>query len=97
MKTQLKQFGETLSSRQAGKDAHSGYSLIFETLKPNESIEIDFEGVSSLSPSWGDEFLTPLLKKFGDKLILFNTKNLSVDATIDLLEDINKQKFNRKS
>lgn len=97
MKIELKQFGESLSSRQAGKDAYGGFLTTLATLKPNESIEIDFEGVSSLSPSWGDEFLSPLLKKFKDKLLLFNTNNLSVNATINLLAEINKQKFNRQS
>ncbi len=97
MKINLKQFGESLSSRQAGKDASSGFSSTLTRLQPNESIELDFEGVSSLSPSWGDEFLSPLLKELKDRLVLFNTTNLSVDATIKLLEDINKQKFNRKS
>lgn len=97
MKTQLIQFGTTLSSRPAGIDAYSAYSLNFDTLETNESIEIDFEGISSLSPSWGDEFFTPLLKKFGDKLVLINTDNLSVEATLNLLEDINKVKFNRQS
>ncbi len=66
-------------------------------LDTDEPVEIDFEGVSSLSPSWGDEFLSPLLKTLKDKLILFNTTNLSVDATIDFLAEINKGKFNRKS
>lgn len=97
MNIKLKQFGESLSSRQAGKDAYGGFLPTLAALNPNEPIEIDFEGVSSLSPSWGDEFLSPLLKRLGNNLILFNTTNLSVDATIDLLEDIHGQKFNRKS
>jgi len=97
MHIKLKQFGSSLSSRQAGKDAFGGFSTTLAMLKPGESIEIDFEDVSSLSPSWADEFLTPLVNQFGDKLILFNTKNLSVDATITFLADINKSKFNRKS
>ena len=97
MKIKLKQFGESLSSRQAGKDAYGGFLPTLSTLNADEPIEIDFEGVSSLSPSWGDEFLSPLLKKLKDKLILFNTNNLSVNATINLLAEINKEKFNRKS
>ena len=97
MKIKLKQFGESLSSREAGKDAYGGFLPTLAKLSPDESIEIDFEGVSSLSPSWGDEFLSPLLTKLKDKLILFNTNNLSVNATLDLLAEINKQKFNRKS
>ena len=97
MKIILKKFGESLSSRGAGKDAYGGFLPTLATLNPDEPIEIDFEGISSLSPSWGDEFLSPLLIKLKDKLILFNTDNLSVNATLNLLEEINEQKFNRKS
>ncbi|MBU0706313.1 STAS-like domain-containing protein [Patescibacteria group bacterium] len=97
MHIQLKQFGSSLSSRQAGKDAYGGFQTMLTKMKPNEPIEIDFEGVSSLSPSWADEFLTPLANEYDNKVILFNTKNLSVDATITFLEEINKLKFNRKS
>ncbi|MFH0820644.1 MAG: hypothetical protein V1908_02610 [Candidatus Peregrinibacteria bacterium] len=97
MKIQLKQFGETLSSRQAGKEAYAGFLSSLTALGSTEIIEIDFTGLSSLSPSWGDEFLSPLLKKLGDQLILLNTDNLSANATIDLLEDIHRLKFNRKN
>ena len=97
MRIQLKQFGESLSSRQAGKDAYGGFVPTLATLKPDEPLEIDFEGVSSLSPSWGDEFLSPLLAQLKDRLTLFNTKNLSVDATIELLEGISGEKFRREA
>ena len=98
MKIKLRQFGESLSSRETGKDAYSGFLPTLAKLDSDEPIEIDFEGVSSLSPSWGDEFLSPLLKIFKDKLILFNTtNNLSVDETINFLAEINKEKFNRQS
>jgi hypothetical protein len=97
MKIKLRQFGESLSSRETGKDAYSSFLSTLATLDTDEPIEIDFEGVSSLSPSWGDEFLSPLLKKLKNKLILFNTTNLSVDATINFLAEINKQNFNRQS
>lgn len=50
------------------------------------------DGLSN-SPSWGDEFLTPLLREYGDRLILKNTQNPSVKATIEILEQINKRKF----
>lgn len=63
-------------------------------LKDNEILELDFEGVATLSPSWGDEFLSPLLRTYGDRLVLLNTKNLSVKATLELLESVNNKKFN---
>lgn len=93
MKVQLKQFGETLSSRQAGSDAYADFLSTLSTLSAADTVEIDFTGISSLSPSWGDEFLTPLVKKLGEKLVLSNSPNLSVNATIELLEEIHGFKF----
>jgi hypothetical protein len=43
-----------------------------------------------LTPSWVDEFLTPLRSRFKDKVRLFNTDNSSVKATLEILD---KNKF----
>ena len=96
MIVKLKQFGESLSTRQAGKDAYGGFLSTLSKLDTDEIIEIDFEGISSLSPSWADEFFSPLLAEYEDRLVLRNSNNLSVNATIDLLENIKGQKFKRK-
>jgi hypothetical protein len=97
MKINLKQFGTTLSSRPAGKAAYAEFQSSLVKLGENEMLEIDFEGISSFSPSWGDEFLTPLLDQLGDRLILLKTKNMSVAATIEFLEEIGGGTFNRKT
>ena len=89
----LQKFGTTLISRQTGREAFSAFKPSLNNISSDENLEVDFEGVITFSPSWGDEFLTPLLKEYDDRLILKNTKNLSVKATIDLLEQINKRKF----
>ena len=94
MHIELKKFGTTLTSRQAGSEATKALQLTLREIKDNEIIEVDFEGVLTFSPSWGDEFLTPLLNRFGDHLVLLPSDNLSVQATIRLLEEINKRKFN---
>lgn len=93
MKIQLEKFGSTLTSRPAGKDAFAGFSSVLKNVADNETVEVDFNGVSSLSPSWGDEFLSPLLEKFGKRLILINTQNPSVSATIEILEETSRNKF----
>lgn len=90
---QLKKFGTTLVSRQMGKEAYAAFQPVLKSVKDKEKIEIDFEGVNTFTPSWGDEFLTPFQEKFGDRLILKNTENLSVKATLELLEEIGKKKF----
>jgi len=96
MKIQLKQFGITLSSRQAGEEAYNSIIPIISEIDKKEAVEIDFDGISSFSPSWGDEFLTPLFRQLGEKLILLKSDNLSVNATVELLEDISGLKFNQK-
>jgi len=96
MVIKLEKFGTTLLSRQTGKEAALACQSLLRDMKKNEKIEIDFKGVSTFSPSWGDEFLTPLLNKYKNRLILKITDNPSVVITIDLLENIHKKKFKIK-
>ena len=93
----LKKFGLTLTSRDDGREALAAFQPSLAAVDANEAVEIDFNGVNTLSPSWGDEFFTPLLKMFGARLILVNTGNPSVQATLDLLEKIHGLKFNVKN
>jgi len=80
-------------SRQAGKEAFLVAQSLLRDLKIKEKVEVDFSGVATFSPSWGDEFLTPLLNKYKGRLILKTTDNLSVTTTIEMLEEIHKKKF----
>lgn len=86
MTIQIKKFGTTLISRQTGKEAALALQPLLKDMKENETVEVDFDGVFTFSPSWGDEFLTPLINTYGDKLILKNTENPSVVATLDILQ-----------
>ncbi|OGE87892.1 MAG: hypothetical protein A3J07_04250 [Candidatus Doudnabacteria bacterium RIFCSPLOWO2_02_FULL_49_13] len=95
MKIDLKKFGTTLTSRQNGREAFAALQSQITTLDVNENLELDFEGVITFSPSWGDEFLSPLLKSFDRRLILINTANPSVKATLELLEEINQEEFKK--
>ena len=96
MQIELKKIDTTLSSRPAGKEAYAAILPSLKNLGEKEALEINFDGILSFSPSWGDEFLSPLLDQFGDRLILLPTDNLSVLKTLDLLEEVNGKKFNRK-
>ena len=96
MRIELKKFGTTLISRQSGKEAFSAFRSSITLVKQNEAVEVDFDGVITFSPSWGDEFLTPLLNLFGNRLVLLPTNNPSVKITIKLLEDINNKSFKIK-
>ena len=93
MEIELKKFGTTLTSRQAGKEAYAAFLPSLNNIAKDEMIEVNFAGVNTFSPSWGDEFLTTLIKIYKDKILLVNTNNLSVQTTINLLEEINGYKF----
>ncbi len=93
---ELKKFGTTLISRQTGREAFSALQALLRDIKENENIEIDFDGILTFSPSWGDEFLTPLLNTYGEKLTLKNTGNPSVQATLEILQKIVGKNFNKK-
>lgn len=97
MHIELKKFGTTLISRQSGKEAFSAFQSTIVGIPADEIVEIDFGGVITFSPSWGDEFLTPMINQFGDRLVLLSTSNPSVKITIKFLEDINKRSFTIKS
>lgn len=83
---ELKKFGTTLVSRPSGKEAWLAFQPVLNELSPNEEIVVDFEGVVVLTPSWADEFLTPLREKFKEKVILHNIDNPSVKATLAILD-----------
>ena len=93
---ELKKFGTTLISRQTGREAFSALQSFLRNVKNDKIIKVDFDGVLTFSPSWGDEFLTPLLNDYGDRLILKNTKNPSVEATIEILEKTIGKNFVKK-
>jgi len=97
MKLQLEKFGKTLISRELGSEAFKAFQVTLRELSKDEELEIDFSGVLTLSPSWADEFLSPLLNQLGDKLILLPSDNLSVYATLRILQEANKQSFRIKS
>ena len=94
MKLKLEKFGKTLISRELGSEAFKALQPILRELPPNDELEIDFSGVLTLSPSWGDEFLSPLLNQLGDRLVILPSDNLSVQATLKTLQEVNERKFN---
>ena len=97
MKLQLEKFGKTLISRELGSEALKAFQVTLRELPQDEDLEIDFSGVLTLSPSWADEFLSPLLTELGDRLVLLPSDNLSVHATLRILQEADKQPFKIKS
>ena len=97
MKLQLGKFGKTLISRELGSEAFKAFQTTLRELSKDEELEIDFSDVLTLSPSWADEFLSPLLDLLGNRLVLLPSDNLSVHATIRILQEANKCTFRMKS
>ena len=97
MKLQLEKFGKTLISRELGSEAFKAFQPTLRELSQDEELEIDFTGVLTLSPSWADEFLSPLLDLMGGRLVLLPSDNLSVHATLRILQEANKRSFKIKS
>ncbi len=96
MKIELKKFGTTLISREAGREALAAIRSNLRAVKPTEDVEVDFSDVLTFSPSWGEEFLIPLCGEFVGRFTLQSSANLSVKATLEMLEKINNVKFNIK-
>lgn len=96
MKLQIEKFGKTLISRELGREAFKAFQPTLRDLPKNEELEIDFSGVLTFSPSWADEFLSPLFDQLDDRLIILPSDNLSVLATLKILEEVNKRPFKTK-
>ena len=80
-----------LVSRPDGREALMAFQPTLNEIKNGEGIEIDFDGVDVLSPSWADEFVTPLQERYKGRIKYKNTDNSSVKATLEFLEEINKE------
>lgn len=95
MTIELKKFGSTLTSRDSGREAYRAIESELQSIKPDEELILDFSGVNTFSPSWGDEFVMNLIRNTKSLVFLMNTsKNKSVVETLKLLSEINKIDFN---
>ena len=93
MRIQLSKFGSMLMSRDSGREAWAAMQPTLQPLGDAEAVDVDFAGVLVFSPSWGDEFLSPLLERFGERITLHDTENLSVQESLKLLEQIHGRAF----
>lgn len=93
MKILVQKFGDVLTSRQSGREAYAAFQSTLSVLAKDDELILDFDGVEVLSPSWADEFLTPLLKDFAERLILTHTSNASVKLNIETLGGILNRPF----
>jgi len=81
----VKKFGTTLVSRPSGKEAHLAFRPTLQNFSSDEDMIVDFNNVITLTPSWADEFLTPLMQEYGKRVKLVNINNPSVVETLKIL------------
>lgn len=85
MKIQVKKFGTILTSRPAGREAGLAIKAYFKP-KSNEQLELDFDGVLAMGPSWLDEVLTILRETYSaKKVVCLPSKNASVAESIKII------------
>lgn len=76
-------FGESLLSRPAGKEAFAlAKAYIINLLDEKETISLDFKNVKVLTPAWADEFVTSLKKQYKNPIKFLNTENESVSLSL---------------
>ena len=84
---ELKKFGTVLVSRPAGLEA---FNAIRPQLTSDTPVQINFDQVLTVTPSWLDEFLIRLTEFNGGKVELLPTKNASVLAALPILATARK-------
>ncbi|MBI4348012.1 MAG: STAS-like domain-containing protein [Elusimicrobia bacterium] len=86
MRIPVKQYGLILNSRPAGREAALAMKA---AAKPSsgETVELDFEGVVSVGPSWLDEVLTALRADYGrERVRCLPTTNPSVIESLKVID-----------
>lgn len=87
MRIELHKFGTLLTSHSEGKESYLAAKAYSLPKEKKEKIEIDFTGVEALTPSWADEFITPLLEDFPGRVILLPTNNASVKVALEIIQN----------
>ena len=85
MRIEAKKFGEILTSRSEGREAYLVSRAYLKPAKSDELIELDFEGVKVLTPSWADEFISGLRSEYGERLICLPSSNPTVIASLEII------------
>lgn len=88
MKVSLKKYGDILLSRPSGKEALKSF-LASSRLKKSQLLELDFNNLISVAPSWLDEFVTGL-RSHGFQVQYLPSDNPSVQQSIKTVEETRK-------
>jgi len=83
MVVSVKNFGDILMSRPAGREAFLlAKAYVFREIKENDDIILDFDGIKVLAPSWADEFILGIKSAYSNNVQYKNTENPSVQASL---------------
>lgn len=86
MRIMLKQYGDILTSRPSGREAALAMR-VGPRPAPAETIELDFNGVIAVGPSWLDEVLRALREEYGrERVVCLPTTNLSVVESLRVID-----------
>lgn len=81
----LSKFGSLLISRPSGREAFLSAKAYLITGKP-KVIELDFQDVKVLTPSWIDEFVNLLQDEYPESQLKFGkSENKTVKASLKML------------
>lgn len=85
MKIEIKRFGEILTSRPEGREA--ALLLLANELRiPPPKLELDFEGIIVMTPSWLSEFVNTLSRPETKEIVYEHLENASVKASVQLVQ-----------
>lgn len=92
MRVEVSRFGKVLLSRPAGREAFLAARAYVVPAGGSEDIELDFQRVEVLTPSWLDEFLTGLEDTFGrDRVRVLPGGNVTVVNSLQAREGARTQ------
>ncbi len=80
----IARFGEVLSSRPQGREA-ALVTLAYVIQKNETLIQIDFQDVLVMTPSWLSEFVQTLNEKGTFKVEFLKSDNPSVNSSIEFI------------
>lgn len=85
MRVEIRKFGTILVSRPAGREAFLAAKAYTLHPKADETIELDFNGVDVMAPSWADEFISGIKQNYPNRIITLPSKNSSVIESLKML------------
>ena len=89
MLVEMKNFGDILLSRPAGREAFlMAKAYVFKEILKDDEIILDFDGIKVLAPSWADEFVSGMKKEYPNAIQYLNTENPSVKASLKTISEI---------